>query len=265
MAQGEVLAFEDYVRTRQEALQRSARRLVPDPVDAQDLLQTALVRTYGRWDGIADKSLADAYLRRVMINTRTEWWRARKLDEVPTEQLPDASVDDGSEQRADRALLMDILGILAPKQRSVVVLRHWEQMSTEETAAALGMSAGTVKSTLHRALARLRQELENRELTSREAVAREHGRRTGGQPETAGRTGNHREAVSRTGNHQQTAGRPGSHRGAAPVTPSGRVPAQRSKASAVPASVTSVTAARANTPALHGGRHDERGRERCAA
>ncbi|MFB7915122.1 SigE family RNA polymerase sigma factor [Streptomyces sp. NPDC056061] len=176
MAQGEVLEFEEYVRTRQDALLRSARRLVPDPVDAQDLLQTALARTYGRWDGIADKSLADAYLRRVMINTRTEWWRARKLDEVPTEQLPDASVEDGTEQRADRALLMDVLGVLAPKQRSVVVLRHWEQMSTEETAAALGMSAGTVKSTLHRALARLRQELENREAASREAALREERR-----------------------------------------------------------------------------------------
>ena len=235
MAQGEVLAFEEYVRTRQDALLRSARRLVPDPVDAQDLLQTALVRTYGRWDGIADKSLADAYLRRVMINTRTEWWRARKLDEVPTEQLPDASVDDGTEQRADRALLMDILGVLAPKQRSVVVLRHWEQMSTEETAAALGMSAGTVKSTLHRALARLRQELESRELTSREAVARE----TGGR---------------------QSAG---SVRSAAP-TATGRVPAQRTRAAA-PAKVTSVTAARGHTAAPYDGRHDERGRERCAA
>ncbi len=173
MAQGEVLGFEEYVRTRQEALLRSARRLVPDPVDAQDLLQTALARTYRRWDGIADKSLADAYLRRVMINTRTEWWRARRLDEVPTEQLPDASIEDGTEQRADRALLMDVLGVLAPKQRSVVVLRHWEQMSTEETAAALGMSAGTVKSTLHRALARLRQELESREEAAREARVRE--------------------------------------------------------------------------------------------
>ncbi|MFF0450659.1 SigE family RNA polymerase sigma factor [Streptomyces sp. NPDC004609] len=169
MAHGEVLGFEEYVRNRQEALLRSARRLVPDPVDAQDLLQTALVRTYGRWDGIADKSLADAYLRRVMINTRTEWWRSRRLEEVPTEQLPDASVDDGSDQRADRALLMDALKVLAPKQRSVVVLRHWEQMSTEETAAALGMSAGTVKSTLHRALARLRQELESRALEYRAA------------------------------------------------------------------------------------------------
>ncbi|WP_406382267.1 SigE family RNA polymerase sigma factor [Streptomyces sp. NBC_01618] len=187
MAQGEVLEFEEYVRTRQEALLRSARRLVPDPVDAQDLLQTALVRTYGRWDGIADKSLADAYLRRVMINTRTEWWRSRKLDEVPTEQLPDASVEDGTEQRANRALLVDVLGVLAPKQRSVVVLRHWEQMSTEETAAALGMSTGTVKSTLHRALARLRQELESREAASTEARLREEqGRAAAGRAPAAG-------------------------------------------------------------------------------
>ncbi|MET9554178.1 SigE family RNA polymerase sigma factor [Streptomyces sp. NPDC006645] len=177
MAHGEVLEFEEYVRTRQEALLRSARRLVPDPVDAQDLLQTALARTYGRWDGIADKSLADAYLRRVMINTRTEWWRARKLEEVPTEQLPEPCVEDGAEQRADRALLIDILGVLAPKQRSVVVLRHWEQMSTEETAAALGMSTGTVKSTLHRALAKLREELEARELERRDTERRAPGNR----------------------------------------------------------------------------------------
>ncbi|MDP9608370.1 RNA polymerase sigma-70 factor (sigma-E family) [Streptomyces demainii] len=162
------------MRNRQDALLRSARRLIPDPIEAQDLLQTALVRTYGRWDGIADKSLADAYLRRVMINTRTEWWRARKLDEVPTEQLPEASVEDGTEQHADRALLMDILSVLAPKQRSVVVLRHWEQMTTEETAEALGMSTGTVKSTLHRALARLRQELESRDLDAR-ALGRQDG------------------------------------------------------------------------------------------
>ncbi|AEW94967.1 RNA polymerase ECF-subfamily sigma factor [Streptantibioticus cattleyicolor NRRL 8057 = DSM 46488] len=154
------LDFEEYVRSRQESLLRSARRLVPDPVDAQDLVQTALCRTFPRWDRIADKGLADAYLRRVMINTRTEWWRARKLDEVPTDNLPDASIDDGTEQHADRAMLMNALRVLAPKQRQVVVLRHWEQMSTEETARALGMSTGTVKSTLHRALARLREELE---------------------------------------------------------------------------------------------------------
>ena len=157
---GAPLDFEEYVRSHQESLLRSARRLVPDPVDAQDLVQTALARTFPRWELIADKGLADAYMRRVMINTRTEWWRSRKLEEVPTDNLPDASIDDGTEQHADRAMLLSALRVLAPKQRQVVVLRHWEQMSTEETARALGMSTGTVKSTLHRALARLREELE---------------------------------------------------------------------------------------------------------
>ncbi|WP_443071180.1 SigE family RNA polymerase sigma factor [Streptomyces sp. NBC_01476] len=157
-----VLAFEEYVRTRRDALLRSARRLVPDPTDAQDLVQVALVRTYPRWDAIADKALADAYMRRVMINTRTEWWRSRRLEEVPIgDLLPDAGVDDGAEQRADREMLRDVLKVLAPKQRQVVLLRHYGQLSTEETARALGMSTGTVKSTLHRALARLRHELEH--------------------------------------------------------------------------------------------------------
>ncbi|MGV9566054.1 SigE family RNA polymerase sigma factor [Streptomyces sp. NPDC003480] len=162
----EVPEFEEYVRTRHAALLRSARRLVADPLDAQDLLQTALARTYSRWDRIADKRLADAYLRRVMINTRTEWWRATKLRELPAEHVPDTSIDDTTEQHADRALLLDVLKVLAPKQRSVVVLRHVEQMTTQETAAVLGMAPGTVKSTLHRALARLRQELERRDLDS---------------------------------------------------------------------------------------------------
>ena len=94
--------FEEYVRTRQDALLRSARRLVPDPIDAQDLVQTALVRTFPRWEGITDKTLADAYMRRVMINTRTEWWRNRRLDEVPTGELPESAVEDGAEQHADR-------------------------------------------------------------------------------------------------------------------------------------------------------------------
>lgn len=155
--------FEEYVRARHEALLRSARRLVPDPVEAQDLLQTALIRTYRRWDHIADKSLVDAYLKRVMINTRTEWWRARRLHEIPTQQLPDApTAEDEMARYADRSLLADVLGRLPSRQRSVVVLRLWEQLTTEETAEALGMSEGTVKSSLHRGLARLRKELEHR-------------------------------------------------------------------------------------------------------
>ncbi|MFF4361154.1 SigE family RNA polymerase sigma factor [Streptomyces sp. NPDC001604] len=163
---GDVLDFEEYVRTRQDALLRSARRLVGDPLDAQDLLQIALARTYLRWGRIADKRLADAYLRRVMINTRTEWRRARKLEELPVGQLPDASVEDSTGQHADRDLLIGIMKTLTPQQRSVVVLRHWEQMSTDETASALGMAPGTVKSTLYRSLARLREELQRRDPAS---------------------------------------------------------------------------------------------------
>ncbi|WP_330343075.1 SigE family RNA polymerase sigma factor [Streptomyces sp. NBC_00557] len=172
---GEVLEFEEYVRVRHDALLRSARRLVPDPLKAQDLLQTALLRTYPQWDRMADKQRADAYLRRVMINTRTEWWRAQKLQELPIEQFPDAPVEDCAEQHAHRALLMDIMRVLTLQQRSVVVLRHWEQMTTEETAAALGMAPGTVKSTLHRALARLRQELRRRDPDSASASAAVRG------------------------------------------------------------------------------------------
>jgi RNA polymerase sigma-70 factor (sigma-E family) len=129
-----------------------------------DGLQAALARTYSHWDGITNKQLADAYLRRVMINTRTEWWRTKKLEEVPTEQMPDASVEDSTEQHANRALLTDLLKTLPPNQRRVVVLRTWEQMSTEETAAVLVMAAGTVKSTLHRALTRLRVGLQRLDL-----------------------------------------------------------------------------------------------------
>ncbi|MCX2970718.1 SigE family RNA polymerase sigma factor [Streptomyces sp. JHD 1] len=230
-------SFETYVRSRQEALLRSARRLVPDPTDAQDLLQTALVRTYGKWDGIEDKSLADAYLRRVMINTRTEWWRSRRLQELPTDTLPEvASEEDRFGQYADRALLVDVLSVLAPKQRSVVVLRHWEQMSTEETAEALGMSTGTVKSTLHRALARLREELESRELCEQSA---ERGR---------GPTGGPRPGVPRT-------------RAAAPRTTAPRTTAPRTTAPG--AAAPGASAPRAGAPRA-GGRRPERNPAACA-
>lgn len=106
-----------------------------------------------------------------MINTRTGSWRARKLQEFPTDHLPDASVEDQAEQHAVRALLMDIIKRLPPQQLSVLVLRYWEQMSTDETATALGMAPGTVKSTLHRALAQLRQELQHRDPDSPSTTA----------------------------------------------------------------------------------------------
>ncbi|RST06682.1 SigE family RNA polymerase sigma factor [Streptomyces sp. WAC07149] len=155
--------FTAYVRMRRPALLRTARRLVPDPADAEDLVQAALLRTHARWDGIADKSLADGYLRRVMISVRTDWWRARTRDEVPMERPPELPGGDGTDQLLDRAELLEVLTVLSARQRAVVVLRYWSELSIEETAGALGVSPGTVKSTLHRALRVLRLELTGRE------------------------------------------------------------------------------------------------------
>ncbi|MGH4031317.1 SigE family RNA polymerase sigma factor [Actinomycetota bacterium Odt1-20B] len=160
--------FAEYVRLRRPALLRSARRLVADPADAEDLLQTALMRTRAYWAGIADKSLADAYLLRAMINLRTEWWRARRLEEVPIEHLPETGEEEiSTRQLLDRHQLLDALMVLSVRQRSVVVLRYWEELSTQETAHALAMSTGTVKSTLHRSLTLLRQELAAQETAVR--------------------------------------------------------------------------------------------------
>ncbi len=176
MAHGEVLEFEEYVRTRQDALLRSARRLVPDPVDAQDLLQTALVRTYGcSAPCIADKRLADAYLRRVMINTRTEWWRARKLEEVPpsSSRTPASTTRPSSTRHG--ALLMDIMKFSLPSNAASWCCDTGSRCPRRRRPPP-GMSAGTVKSTLHRALARLREELESRDLDAR-ALEREERER----------------------------------------------------------------------------------------
>ncbi len=155
--------FAAYVRMRRPALLRTARRLVSDPADAEDLVQAALLRTHVYWDGIADKSLADGYLRRVMMNVRNDWWRARKADEIPMDRPPEIPGEDGTGQLLARAELLEVLTVLSTKQRAVVVLRYWSELSIEETAGALGVSSGTVKSTLHRALRVLRQELTGRE------------------------------------------------------------------------------------------------------
>ncbi len=167
---GQVLDFEDYVRTRHATLLRCARRLVADPLDAQDLLQTALLRTYHRWEHIADKRLADAYLRRVMINTRTEWWRAPNLKNSPPTTCRTRPSRTGPSSTPTVHCSWTSSKRCRPEQLTALVLRYWEQMSTNQTATALGMAPGTVKSTLHRALAQLRQELQHRDPDSPSAT-----------------------------------------------------------------------------------------------
>ena len=150
-------AFRAYVTARSGPLLRTAYLLTGNRADAEDLLQTALAKTYLAWDRIQDRGALDGYVRRVMVNTQTSFWRRRKVDEHVTDRLPE--VGGGRDAHADLDLhdaLWAALATLPERQRAAVVLRYYEDLSEAETAAVLGVSVGTVKSTTSRALARLR-------------------------------------------------------------------------------------------------------------
>jgi len=150
-------AFRAYVVGRSAALLRTAYLLTGNKADAEDLLQTALAKTYLAWDRIREREALDAYVRRTMVTTQTSIWR-RKRPEHPTDQLPERS---GRDTHADADLhdaLWAALGKLSRKQRAAVVLRYYEDLSEAETAKVLGVSVGTVKSTTSRALAAMRED-----------------------------------------------------------------------------------------------------------
>lgn len=149
--------FRSYVAARSPALLRTAYMLSGSRADAEDLLQTALAKTYLAWDRIREREAVDGYVRRVMVNTQTSWWRRRKLDEHPIDVLPERS--GGRDATADADLhdaLWTALATLPKRQRAMVVLRYYEDLSEAETAHVMGVSVGTVKSATSRALARLR-------------------------------------------------------------------------------------------------------------
>lgn len=148
------LTFEEYVAARGRALWRSAFLLTGDAQRAEDLVQTALVKCWRRWDQIALDGSVDGYVRRALLTTYTDWRRRRWTGEVPTAVVPDRWVTD-----PDLAVRRDVLAALAtlPRgQRAVVVLRFYDDLTENQTAAALGVSVGTVKSQTARALTALR-------------------------------------------------------------------------------------------------------------
>jgi RNA polymerase sigma-70 factor (sigma-E family) len=151
--------FRSYVTGRSAALLRTAYLLTGNRADAEDLLQTALAKTYLSWDRIRDREAVDGYVRRIMVNTQTSWWRRRKVDERPTDRLPDRG--GGRDDTADLELhdaLWTALSALPKRQRAMVVLRYYEDLSEAETAQVMGVSVGTVKSTTSRALSKLRED-----------------------------------------------------------------------------------------------------------
>ena len=151
--------FGDYVAARGAAWLRIAYLLTGNRADAEDLLQTALAKTYVAWDRIEDKGALDGYVRRVLVNTQTSLWRRRRIDEYATDAMPEEiSVDLDPERHALHDVMWTALNRLPRRQRAMVVLRYYEDLTEAEVASIMGVSVGTVKSTVSRAIGKLRED-----------------------------------------------------------------------------------------------------------
>jgi RNA polymerase sigma-70 factor (sigma-E family) len=150
------LDFHEFVTLRSRSLLRSAYLLTGNLADAEDLVQSALAKTYQAWDRIEDRKALDGYVRRAMVNTHISWWRRRKVDEYPTDVIPDQPVADSSVTSEQHDALRRAIERLPHRMRVAVVLRFFEDMTEAEVADVLGVSQGTVKSTVSRAVAKLR-------------------------------------------------------------------------------------------------------------
>jgi RNA polymerase sigma-70 factor (sigma-E family) len=153
-------AFRDYVLARGTALLRMAIMLTGNRADGEDLVQAALAKTYLAWDKINDRAALDAYVRRAMVNTHISWWRRRRVEEFPTDELPDQVVADHARDSDMAEVVRQALDRLPQRMRAAVMLRYFEDMTEPEIAVTLGISLGTVKSTVSRAVARLRIDAE---------------------------------------------------------------------------------------------------------
>jgi RNA polymerase sigma-70 factor (sigma-E family) len=153
-------AFREYVRARGRALLRTAYLLTGNLADAEDLVQSALAKTYLAWNRIEDRGAVDSYVRRAMINTQISWWRRRRLEEFPTDEIPDQAVTDFPAGSDLGDSLQRAIDRLPQRMRAAVMLRYYEDMTEAEVAEVLGVSVGTVKSTISRAVAKLRIDVE---------------------------------------------------------------------------------------------------------
>jgi RNA polymerase sigma-70 factor (sigma-E family) len=150
-------AFRRFVAARENALLRTAFLLTGDQQLAEDLVQTALEKAVRHWGSIRQVAAAESYVRRTMYRTQVSVWRRRAVTELPSATLPEPRRAESPDDRVeDRLAVHAALLRLGPRQRAVVVLRYFEDLSEQQVADVLGVSVGTVKSTAHKALARLR-------------------------------------------------------------------------------------------------------------
>ncbi|WP_344406751.1 SigE family RNA polymerase sigma factor [Dactylosporangium fulvum] len=161
MTPSEEQDFTEFVQVHGDQLLRFARLLVPDAAEAEDVLQTALLRLTRHWSRQLDSPVA--YVRATLVNLAKDRGRRSYLVPVPVQADPDllTAGPDHAEAIAARAHLDQILAALPPKQRVTVVLRVIDGLSEAETAAIMECSPGTVKSNLARGLLKIRTALES--------------------------------------------------------------------------------------------------------
>ncbi|OIJ64902.1 SigE family RNA polymerase sigma factor [Streptomyces mangrovisoli] len=149
--------FQEFVRARWSHLVRTAYLLTGDAHHAEDLTQTALTKAYRSWRRVARTDNPEAYVRRMLVSCNSDRFRKRRVQEALTAAPPEPPAADGDVGRiAERGALLGALAQLPPRQRAVVVMRYWEDLSEAEVAEVLGCSPGTVKSQASKGLAKLR-------------------------------------------------------------------------------------------------------------
>ena len=155
----EAEGFAQFVAARQRALQRTAWLLTGDWAAAEDLVQTALVRSWPRWERIRRRDDPEIYVRRAMVHSWASWRRRRWWGERPTGAVPDVqAAGDVAAEVALRVTVQRALRSLPARQRAVLVLRVFDDLSEAQVAQVLDCAVGTVKATLARAAARLRED-----------------------------------------------------------------------------------------------------------
>jgi RNA polymerase sigma-70 factor (sigma-E family) len=150
----EAPGFSEFVAARSGSLLRTAYLLTGDHQRAEDLVQTTLTKVYLRWPRVSRMDQPGGYARRILINQASSrrWWRSsRELSST----VPELATDGYADQVATSRTVWNAVLTLPPRQRAVVVLRYYEDLSEVEIAEVLGMAPGTVKSTAHAANRRL--------------------------------------------------------------------------------------------------------------
>jgi RNA polymerase sigma-70 factor (sigma-E family) len=151
--------FSEFVAARWSSLYRLAYLLAASPTGAEDLLQTTLEKAYAKWSRISRMDYPDAYVRRMLAHTMVSSRRRAWIGERPTKQVPEIVGDSVEMPVLDRHLLWPLVCALPTRQRAVIVLRYYEDLSEAQIADVLGCAPGTVKSQSSAAIGALRRAL----------------------------------------------------------------------------------------------------------